>query len=210
MLLSAAKKEYSHIEQIPDVLPPRFRYREVRFSNQYTENETAEPEELMARAFSQYQTNVKKQLSEIIKDMDSTPFEHLVNRLIAKVLFGESEDTPPSHDGGIDGLVQISSDPLGLNIVGIQAKHYTSGRNVQSDEMDNFIGALNGKNGVFVTWSDFSRGAKEKAEHAAHSKIILINGEQLLDYMVKYKVGIRETGISYTLSKLDKDFFDEL
>ena len=143
--------------------------------------------------------------------MKPTPFEHLVNRLVAKILFGESEDTPPSHDGGIDGHVYLFSDPLGLNVVKVQAKLYKAGQNVRSNEIDGFIGALNGKNGgVFVTWSDFSKGAKEKAKQAALSKIVLINGEQLLDYMVKYKVGVREKGISYTLSEIDKDFFDEL
>ena len=210
MLLSAAKKDNSHIEQIPDVLPPRFKYRELSFSHRHNESEVeASPEEIMGNAFAQTQTALKKELFEIIKKMEFTPFEHLANRLVAKILFGESEDTPPSHDGGLDGLVQISSDPLGLNVVGVQAKHYTAG-NVQRQEIQQFIGALHGKNGVFVTCSKFSAGAKREAEIATPSKIILINGEQLLDYMVKYKVGVHETGTSYTLSKIDKDFFDEL
>lgn len=210
MLLSAAKKDFSHIVQIPDVLPPRFQYKELHSSNQHSEIIVERSsEEIMDTAFSKTQATLKKELFEIVKQMDFTPFEHLANRLIAKILFGESEDTPPSNDGGIDGLVQISSDPLGLNIVGIQAKHYTAG-NVQRQEIQQFIGALHGKNGVFVTCSDFTRKARHEAELASPSKIVLINGEQLLDYMLKYKVGVREKGISYTLSEIDKDFFDGL
>ena len=152
---------------------------------------------------------MKEKLLEKIRLLDPTAFEHLANRLVAKMLFGEAEDTQPSGDGGIDGYVHIYADPLGLNEVGIQAKHYKAG-NVQRPEIQQFIGALTGRNGVFVTCSDYAPNAKKAAERATPNKIVCINGTQLVEYMIKYKVGVRETGISYTLAEVDENFFEEL
>ena len=210
MLLSAAGKEYSHIKQIPNVQPPQFQYRDQHAHGRNVDVEVeASPEEILGNAFAQTQTTLKKKLLEKVRAMDPTAFEHLANRLIAKLLFGEAEDTQPSRDGGIDGLIHLSSDPLGLNVVGIQAKRYAAG-NVQSQEIQQFVGALHGNNGVFVTCADYSANARREAERATQSKIVLINGSQLVDYMVKYKVGVSETGIVYALSKIDDDFFDGL
>ena len=210
MLLSAAKLEHTPIRQVPDVLPPKFFYQETISDGGDTDVPEASAEEIMGNAFAQTQSVLKSRLLDRIMSMDWEPFEHLSNRLVAKMLFGEAEDTPGSGDGGIDGYVNIHADPLGLNTIGIQVKHYAAGENVQRPEIQQFIGALHGKNGVFVTCSDFSRKAREEAERSTPSKIVLINGKQLVEYMIKYKVCVRETGISYSLDDIDDAFFDEL
>lgn len=210
MLLSAAKLEHTPIRQVPDVLPPKFFYREMISNDGDTDVPEASAEEIMGNAFAQTQSVLKSRLLDRIMSMGWEPFKHLANRLVAKMLFGEAEDTPGSGDGGIDGYVNIHADPLGLNTIGVQVKHYAAGENVQRPEIQQFIGALHGKNGVFVTCSDFSRKAREEAERSTPSKIVLINGKQLVEYMIKYKVGVRETGISYSLAEIDDAFFDEL
>jgi restriction system protein len=42
--------------------------------------------------------------------------------------------------------------------------------------------------GIFVTTSDFDKKAKEKVRDARNHKIILINGERLVELMIKYNV----------------------
>jgi len=210
MLLKAAQMAFSPIKQIVDVLPPQFVYQEINTQFQTEEVPEASDEEIMSAAFAKTQATIKDGLLQKIMELDATSFEHLANRLVAKMLFGDSEDTPPSGDGGIDGYINIYADPLGLNTVGVQAKHYTAGENVQRPEIQQFIGALHGKNGVFVTCSDFSSKAKQEAERSSPSKIVLMNGSQLVENMIRYKIGVRETDISYTLNEIDLDFFDEL
>lgn len=62
--------------------------------------------------------------------------------------------------------------------------------------------------GVFVTTSDFDSKAQEKAKTASN-KIILINGIQLAQLMYEYGLGVQST-ITYTIKRLDEDFFDNL
>lgn len=206
-LLSAAKLD-TPIQQEPGVLPPKFFYREAVSTDRETEV-PASAEEIMGNAFAKTQSVLKETLLEKIKALPPLAFEHLANRLVAKMLFGEAEDTPASCDNGIDGYVNIYADPLGLNTVGVQAKHYLAG-NVQRPEIQQFIGALHGKNGVFVTCSKFSPKAIDEAKRSTSPKIVLIDGSQLVDYMLRYNVGVRETGISYTLAEVDEEFFEEL
>ena len=210
MLLSAAKLEHTPIRQAPDVLPPKFFYRETSSGGRDAEVPEASAEEIMGNAFAQTQTALKSQLLNKVKSMDWEAFEHLANRLVAKMLFGEAEDTPGSGDGGIDGYINICADPLGLNTIGVQVKRFSAGENVQRPAIQQFIGALHGKNGVFITCSDFSEKAREEAERSTPSKVVLINGRQLVEYMIKYQVGVRETGISYTLAEIDDAFFEDL
>ena len=208
MLIKAASQPHSPIQCKENTQPPQFYYQAAGASNDIKVEASAD--EIMGNAFAKTQTALKEALMEKIKSLDPTAFEHLANRLVAKMLFGEAEDTQPSGDGGLDGYVHIYADPLGLNEIGIQAKHYKAGENVQRPEIQQFIGALTGRNGVCVTCSDYAPNAKKAAERATPNKIVCINGAQLIEYMIKFKVGVRETGISYTLAEVDKEFFEEL
>ncbi|MBO4490491.1 MAG: restriction endonuclease [Lentisphaeria bacterium] len=210
MLLSASEKEGTGIRRKPDTTPPLFFYKKPS-GNASAESRTVEapPEEIMGMAYQQTIDSLRAKLREIIDGLEPTPFEHLANRVIAKILFGKAEDTPPSGDGGIDGFVHIHQDPLGLNVIGIQAKHY-NGHNVQSDDIQKFIGALHHRNGVFVTSADFSTRAREEARIASPEKVVLVTGDELINYMIRHKVGVRDTDKIYTISKIDEEFFNNL
>ena len=210
MLISADAKPASPIKKQPGTTPPLFFYAEIGKAIK-SESVVVEEssEEIMEKAYFQTQKSLKEKLIEKIKSLPPTSFEHLANNLVAKMLFGKEENTPPTGDGGIDGFIHIYEDPLGLNVVGIQAKRYTEG-NVQASEIQKFIGALHGMNGVFVTCADFSPGAKNEAAMSKFSKIVLVNGKQMVEYMVQYRVGVKETGKVYNLTEIDEEFFEEL
>lgn len=103
-----------------------------------------------------------------------------------------------------------NEDKLGLDSIYVQAKRYTSG-SVQKPDMQKFIGALSeqGANkGIFITTSDFSKGAIETSLKAANVKIVLIDGVHLADYMIQYNIGVSTKQI-YEIKKIDSDFFAE-
>lgn len=152
---------------------------------------------------------LKKTLRSVISNMTPSAFEELINRLIVKMGFGcRHETTPSSHDGGIDGIVY--GDALGLNVVFVQSKHYNPRYNVQNPEIQQFIGALCGRDGVFVTSSDFSPKARATAANPGTSvRIALINGEDLIAYLIKYGIGIQTRHV-YTLREIDTAFYEEL
>ncbi len=118
--------------------------------------------------------------------------------------YGDFVDTPKSRDGGIDGI--INEDKLGLNKIYIQAKRYNENR-VREIDIRNFIGAMSDDTtkGIFVTTSTFDENAIKKARDA-HHKIILIDGNDLVDLMYDYSVGL-QTSTSYEIKKIDEDFF---
>ena len=123
------------------------------------------------------------------------------NKDLAKV-------TPISHDNGIDGI--IPEDALGLDKIYIQAKRYKEGLPVSKPEIHQFIGGLSeqkASKGVFVTTSNFTQGAKESVNKAA-SKIVLIDGIALAQYMIEFNVGV-STRKSYEIKRLDTDYFEE-
>lgn len=164
------------------------------------------PQDLIDQGFNQIEMEIKNNLLEKLKTIDPYYFERVILILLKKMGYGEFIETSKSADGGIDGI--INEDKLGLDKIYIQAKRFAENK-VREKDIRNFIGAMSGdtNKGVFVTTSVFDSGAIIKA-NSAHHKIILINGNKLVDLMFEYNVGIQVKTI-YEIKHLDEDFFLE-
>ena len=104
----------------------------------------------------------------------------------------------------------INEDPLGLDIVYLQAKRYAPGNTVGVEKVREFAGSLverGATKGVFVTTSHFAPSAKAYAERIPQ-RLILIDGDELTRLMVQYGVGVR-TERMIELRKLDLGYFEE-
>lgn len=115
--------------------------------------------------------------------------------------------TQYSHDEGIDGI--IKEDKLGLDNIYVQAKRFDTGT-VGRKEIQSFVGALSGKGatkGVFITTSTFTKEAKEYRP-ASNIKIVLIDGQQLCNYMIDFNIGVSTKQV-YEVKRIDTDFFNE-
>ena len=111
-----------------------------------------------------------------------------------------------SSDGGIDGIIQ--EDRLGLDNIYIQAKRWEG--SVGRPEIQKFVGALHGlraRKGVFITTSRFTQDAMDFASHI-DSKVILIDGLRLAEYMMDHGVGVSNQA-TYVVQKVDFDYFEE-
>jgi len=112
-----------------------------------------------------------------------------------------------SGENGIDGV--IDQDDLGLDRVYIQTKRYAPGNNIGAGAIRDFFGSLDrhkASKGFFVTTSTFSSSAKETAEFLS-KRIVLIDGEQFTNLMIRYSVGCRIEETLY-LKKIDEEFFE--
>jgi len=153
------------------------------------------------------QTLADELLKEIVKTGPKA-FEQLVLDVIRKMGYGiDGKTTQYVKDGGIDGVVK--EDRLGLSEIYLQAKLWES--NVGSRDIQQFIGAIATKKaqkGIFITNSDFT---KEAISNAAHSplKIVLINGKDLVSYMIQCGVGT-QTYQTYELKRIDRDYFESI
>jgi restriction system protein len=163
------------------------------------------PQDLIDTGISEIEYQVKIELLEKLKTLDPFYFEKVVLILLKKMGYGDFIETPKSGDGGIDGI--INEDKLGLDKIYIQAKKYEENK-VREKDIRNFIGAMSGDTtkGVFVTTSEFDKGAIQKA-HDAHHTIILIDGKKLVELMHHYNVGVQIKS-TYEVKELDADFFE--
>lgn len=168
-------------------------------------------EESIEENYQQIREKLAAELLEQIMDNSPTFFEELVIDLLVGMGYGGSREDAAkavgrSGDGGIDGI--INEDRLGLDVVYVQAKRWEA--NVSRPELQKFAGALQGqraRKGIFITTSGFSRDAREYVNNI-ESKIILIDGHQLAEYMIDHNVGVSVVK-SYELKRVDLDYFIE-
>lgn len=170
--------------------------------------ESETPEELMERGYKLTYENLKQELLEKLRKGSPEFFEVVVVNLLKKMGYGEGEVVGGSYDGGVDGI--IYQDPLRIDKIYLQAKRYSENNTVGQSAIRNFIGALETKGatkGVFITTSSFQRDVNELIEMTPKN-LVLIGGEQLVELMIEYNVGITKDKV-YEIKKIDVDYFED-
>jgi restriction system protein len=195
--------------QFPEFVEFRRRQDEQVLEVQVAEQET--PEEILESTYQSLRNNLAQELLERVKKAPPKFFENLVVDLLVAMGYGGSRKDAgqvvgQTGDGGVDGI--IKEDKLGLDVVYIQAKKWdgTVGRPI----VQGFAGALMGKKankGVLLTTSKFSQDARMYAESIGQ-KIVLIDGEQLSQFMIDYGIGVTDQQ-TYIVKRLDLDYFGD-
>lgn len=169
------------------------------------------PEELIESGYQNIRQSLEQEILSKLKTIHPSFFERVVVELLVKMGYGGSiaeagKATRYTNDEGIDGI--IKEDKLGLDVIYIQAKRWEG--TVSRPEIQKFVGALAGqraKKGVFITTSSFSKDAVAYATQM-DVKIILIDGEDLAQYMIDYNLGVSVQS-TYEIKKIDSDYFEE-
>ncbi len=169
------------------------------------------PEELLAAGYLIIQKALEQEVLLTLKSVHPAKFEKIVVDLLVKMGYGGSlaeagRATKYTADEGIDGI--IKEDKLGLDVIYIQAKRWEGV--VGRPELHKFVGALAGqgaKKGIFITTSTFTKEATEYSPKN-ETKIVLIDGAKLAQYMIDYNLGVSITK-SYEIKKIDSDYFEE-
>lgn len=182
---------------------------EEKAANSETDSDTT-PEEQIEAAHTEMNNALADDLLRRVRAGSPKFFEHLVMRLLTAMGYGgglvdRAEVTGKSGDDGIDGVIR--EDRLGLDMVYVQAKKWDA--SVGPGEIDKFVGSLSRKKatkGVFITSGEFTKGA-ERAAAEAKLNVRLIDGDELAELMIACNVGVAEA-VTYTVKKVDSDFFD--
>jgi restriction system protein len=204
----------NYLDRFPEFLEFRYGHREPGAPRQPQPRDVVEmdtPDEVLESAHRKLKDKLATELLETIKKGSPAFFERLVVDLLLKMGYGGSrqeagEAIGRSGDEGIDGI--IKEDRLGLDIIYIQAKRWSSV--VGRPELQRFAGALHGqraRKGIFITTSSFTREAVEYAGQI-DTKIILIDGAKLSELMIEHGVGVT-TVASYEVKRIDSDYFEE-
>lgn len=168
------------------------------------------PEELIESGYQKIRGALENEILSKLKTVDPSLFERIVVDLLVKMGYGGSiEDAGKAigkrGDEGIDGI--IKEDKLGLDIIYVQAKRWEGV--VGRPELHKFVGALAGqgaKKGIFITTSGFTKEAQSYTPKN-ETKIILIDGITLSQYMIDYNLGV-STKDTYEVKKMDLDYFE--
>lgn len=166
------------------------------------------PEELIDVTVRQLEEGLAQQLLDTVAGLTPTFFEQLVVDLLLKMGYGGAEASGKaigkSGDGGIDGT--IDQDPLGLDVVYIQAKRWQG--SVGRPVLQAFAGSLEGHKatkGLIITTSTFSPEAVSYVGTIS-KRIVLVDGKLLARLMIKHGLGVKPTQ-SYVLKQMDTDYF---
>ena len=93
----------------------------------------------------------------------------------------------------------------------MQAKRYSPDHAVGRQLLQQFVGAMHGQGatkGVFITTSRFAGTADDYVQRGSQLKLVLIDGEQLSDLMLRHRIGVRVERQASVLA-LDSNYFEE-
>ena len=149
----------------------------------------------------QYNEKVRKTLRKRLLEMKPNEFEELISQLLPEMGFVEVEVTKSSGDGGIDVRGILVVDDVVRIKLAVQVKRWK--HNVQSPVVQQVRGSLGAhEQGLIITTSDFSAGAKEEAEQSDKTPIALMNGKQLVFLLMEHGIGVhRSTSELYEIDE---------
>lgn len=148
----------------------------------------------------------REQITDILLNLDPYAFERLAQRLLRECGFSDVVVTKRSGDGGIDGTGKLRIKGIFSFNVAFQCKRYKG--QVGAAAIRDFRGSLgtNVEKGVLITTGAFTRSAREEASSEGKRLIDLMDGEELINKMAEYGIGLTEVK-SY---EVDEDFFNSL
>ena len=135
---------------------------------------------------------VRKDLHELLCDMDPFVFEHLIKRLLEGMQYQDVHVTKKSGDGGVDVVGEIEVGITSIREV-VQVKRHR-GR-IPRKDLDALRGSLhrfNAVRGTIVTTSQFAKGTQNAALEPGIAPITLIDGDKLLDLLIEHGIGVRK------------------
>lgn len=199
------------LNQYPEFVEFHTAKKPIKDESEIHENQFETPEELLQKSYLSIRNELGANILERIKNNSPTFFEQLVVDLMVSMGYGgtredASESIGKTGDEGIDGI--IKEDRLGLDVIYLQAKRWEG--TVGRPEVQKFVGALHGqraKKGVFITTGKFSNDAQDYVKNI-DPKVILIDGEKLVNYMIDFNLGTTTSTI-FEIKRIDTDYFTE-
>ena len=146
---------------------------------------------------------VREALLEHLLQMHPKAFEDLVGHLLDKMNYQNVVVVGQSGDGGVDVIAEIELGVTSVREV-VQAKRHRN--TVQRKDLDALRGSLyrfDAVRGTIVATSSFAKGAKEAAFAQGAAPITLIDGDKLIDLLIKHGIGIRKHEIGVLSLDLD-------
>ncbi|WP_198409155.1 restriction endonuclease [Magnetospira sp. QH-2] len=161
----------------------------------------------MRKTISDYNGNRLEEFRSRLISMDPYAFEALVGSLLEAMDYEDVVVTKQSGDKGVDvvaryqfGITEITE------VVQVKRQQGTITRPI----LDQLRGALHYHNairGTIITLGKFAKGTKDAAIHPGAPPITLIDGDKLIELLVKHGIGIKKR--QEVLLEVDEAFFKD-
>ena len=147
------------------------------------------------------------ELLDVLLGIDPSAFERLIQRLLRESGFSQVEVTGRSGDGAIDGRgIMRLGGMMSFQVI-FQCKRWQS--SVGASIVRDFRGAMVGRadKGLLVTTGTFTKEAVNEATRDGAPAIDLIDGDQLLDMLKEFGLGVETKTIEIEDVSIDKEWF---
>ena len=146
----------------------------------------------LSKSIQNHNQEIRDQLHESLFLMPPDKFEELVAELLTALGFEEVEATRYHSDGGIDVRGTLVVGGVIRTRMAVQVKRWR--KNVQTPIVQQVRGSLEAHDqGLIITTSSFSAGAKEEAKKANATPVSLMGGEQFVRLLIENNMGVRKT-----------------
>ncbi len=155
-------------------------------------------------AVEAFNAQKKKELQKHLKTMHPYRFEHLVRDLLEAMGYEDVTVTKASGDYGVDVVATVQFGITTITEV-VQVKRRQD--SIQRPILDQLRGALpyyKALRGTIITLGTFTSGCINAALYVGAAPIGLIDGEKLLDLLIKYEIGMKNRPMS--LFEIDEDY----
>lgn len=145
----------------------------------------------LAFEIEQHNKRVRQALHKRLLQMEWDEFEELIARLLAEIGFEEIEVTRRTGDGGIDVRGTLVVGDVIRTRMAVQVKKWKPTNRVQAPTVQQVRGSLGThEQGLIITTSDFSEGARKEAARENAVPVALMNGEQLVALLASCGIGV--------------------
>jgi hypothetical protein len=148
-------------------------------------------------------------LKSRLHEMPADRFEALIGTLLIEIGFDEEtvQVTSYSGDGGIDVRGVLNAGDVTEVNAAVQVKRWK--RNIQARTVRDVRGSLTThEQGIIITTSGFSKGARTEANAIGKTPISLVDGSQLIELLIKHAVGVNKE--QHTVYSLDEEWWNEI
>lgn len=150
---------------------------------------------------------VKTELKNRLLTMDPFQFEYLVADLLQEIGYENVVVTRRSGDKGVDIIANLTVGGITNVKTVIQVKRYSIANKIDGKIIAQLRGSAEvDQRGLVITTSEFQKSAIEESKAANKMPVSLINGDRLIDLLIKYGVGIKKDQL--TVLSIDSQYFE--
>ena len=157
-------------------------------------------------AINDYNAAQTAVLRERLESLDPYRFEELIKDLLDAMDYENVQVTKQSGDKGVDVIANFQFGITEIKEV-VQVKRHKA--NIARPVLDQLRGALplhGALRGTIITVGGFAKGCKDVALFPGAAPITLIDGDKLIELLIKHNVGIKQKKLA--LLEIDDSYFD--